>query len=262
MSTSGTPSHGLIGPEAELRRLEMQEEIFDPFTRMVFGIIGVAEGWRCLEVGVGAGSVTNMLSGIVGASGHVLGSDLDGRFFDQVTAPNVQLVAGDVRKLALEPQAFDLVHTRMTLIYFANDVADVLRQLTDSLRPSGWLVCEEADMSVPHRHRGDGAAWDKYVADSRAAMKAVGADFAMGDQLVDLFHDAGLIDVRAEAHYPYWTPGSTAAAHAHESLEFARPFLTQHQGYTDADIDHLGEAVSSDTVRTGYALVSAWGRKP
>jgi hypothetical protein len=43
--------------EMELNRLRLLERIFDPSTTRHLEIIGVADGWRCLEVGAGAGSM-------------------------------------------------------------------------------------------------------------------------------------------------------------------------------------------------------------
>lgn len=256
-------SHGLIGPEAELRRLQMQEEVLDPVTDMVFRRVGVQSGWRCLEVGVGAGSVTRMLSERVGAGGHVLGADLDGRFFEHCAAENVTLRAEDIRTMQLPSGSLDLIHTRMTLIYFADDVDAVLRKLVSALKPGGWLVCEEADLSFAHRYAGDPAeAWLRYLADSIAAMSMMGADFTMGDRLPQLFASAGLTRIDADARAAYWLPGTVAAAHVYESIEFARPFLIQNRGYTDADLDDLKALISTGVVRTGYTLVSAWGCKP
>jgi hypothetical protein len=41
----------------ELARLRLAETYIDPQTFRCFDTIGVGEGWRCLEVGAGAGSV-------------------------------------------------------------------------------------------------------------------------------------------------------------------------------------------------------------
>jgi hypothetical protein len=41
--------------EVELNRLRLLERIFDPTTTRHLEMLGVAEGWNCLEVGAGAG---------------------------------------------------------------------------------------------------------------------------------------------------------------------------------------------------------------
>lgn len=40
--------------EVELNRLRLLETIFDPGTTRHLETIGVAKGWKCLEVGAGA----------------------------------------------------------------------------------------------------------------------------------------------------------------------------------------------------------------
>ena len=42
--------------EVERARLALLEEVHDPYTVRQFDAIGVSEGWRCLDVGAGAGS--------------------------------------------------------------------------------------------------------------------------------------------------------------------------------------------------------------
>jgi hypothetical protein len=48
--------------EAELNRLKLLEGILDPPTTRHLEMIGVAEGWKCLEAGAGAGPVAQRLS--------------------------------------------------------------------------------------------------------------------------------------------------------------------------------------------------------
>jgi ubiquinone/menaquinone biosynthesis C-methylase UbiE len=67
--------HGAAGLENS--RLALLEECHDPLSRRHLDAIGVAEGWRCLDVGAGGGSVTKMLAERVGTTGSVLAIDLD-----------------------------------------------------------------------------------------------------------------------------------------------------------------------------------------
>jgi hypothetical protein len=43
--------------DEEFRRLRLQANIWDPATIRHLEAIGVSEGWRCLEVGAGTGSI-------------------------------------------------------------------------------------------------------------------------------------------------------------------------------------------------------------
>ena len=59
----------------ERERLAAIEAIADPFTIECLEKIGVGEGWRCLEIGAGGGSIAEWLCGRVGPSGRVAGSE-------------------------------------------------------------------------------------------------------------------------------------------------------------------------------------------
>src|SRR5687767_2363356 len=63
--------------EGERSRLALLEEIFDPGTVRHLEALGVDAGWRCLEVGAGAGSVARWLCERVGAGGRVVVTDLE-----------------------------------------------------------------------------------------------------------------------------------------------------------------------------------------
>lgn len=59
----------------EHERLALMEQIFDPYSVRNLDRIGVAEGWQCLEVGAGAGSVARAMADRAGA-GNVVATDL------------------------------------------------------------------------------------------------------------------------------------------------------------------------------------------
>lgn len=51
--------------------------------------LGVASGWRCLEVGAGGGSIVAYLCREVGPQGSVTAIDIDTRFVDEIDAANL-----------------------------------------------------------------------------------------------------------------------------------------------------------------------------
>src|SRR4029434_9306066 len=57
--------------DAELSRLRAIESIFDAASRRFLLATGVRAGWKCLEVGAGAGSIATWLANVVGGSGRV-----------------------------------------------------------------------------------------------------------------------------------------------------------------------------------------------
>ena len=65
-------------------RLAALEAVFDSGTIRYLDGIGVGDGWRCLEVGAGGGSIAAWLARRVGAGGCVLATDIDTRFAEEI----------------------------------------------------------------------------------------------------------------------------------------------------------------------------------
>ena len=66
---AGRPA-GDLGPVAEAELpADLMSKILDPWTRRYLAGLGVGQGWRCLELGGGNGSITEWLCAAVGPSG-------------------------------------------------------------------------------------------------------------------------------------------------------------------------------------------------
>jgi len=124
-------------------RLRSLEDWLDPGTIRHLRARGVGAGWRCLEVGAGAGSIAVWLCGQVGPAGEVLATDIDTRFLETLNEPNLRVQRHDVTADELPAGSFDLVYCRLVLAHLPQRQA-VLRKLLASLRPG------------PDGGRGDG----------------------------------------------------------------------------------------------------------
>jgi len=82
---------GAAEADEELARLKLLEAVCDPWTFRHLDGIGIRQGWRCLEVGAGAGSAVRWLSDRLGVAGRVVAADLDPRFRGDLRAPNVEV---------------------------------------------------------------------------------------------------------------------------------------------------------------------------
>ncbi len=72
-------SHYLLGhTDRELRRLDLQGELYREITLRAFQDAGIEPGMRVLDIGCGSGDVSITVGGIVGPSGSVLGIDRGG----------------------------------------------------------------------------------------------------------------------------------------------------------------------------------------
>ena len=132
--------------ERERARLRSFEEWSDPVTVRYLNTTGVGEGWHCLEVGAGAGSIARWLGDRVGESGSVLATDIDLRYLTHLPA-NVHVRHHDVLVDHLETGTYDLVHCRAVLVHLADPRAGLTR-MAEAVAPGGWLVVEESDVGL------------------------------------------------------------------------------------------------------------------
>jgi SAM-dependent methyltransferase len=127
----------------EDERLTLMSRMLDP--QMFFRLeqIGVTEGWNCLEVGAGNGSVSLWLAEKVGATGRVVASDIDTRFLDRLSRPNLEIRRIDVTSDPLG-DGYDLVCGRAFLHQIPQRI-DVVARLAAAVRPGGFVLFEEPD---------------------------------------------------------------------------------------------------------------------
>jgi SAM-dependent methyltransferase len=126
----------------ERERLRALEDLHDEATFGRLAALGVGAGWRCLEVGGGAGSVARWLADRVGDTGHVLATDLDPRFMETDARGNLEVRRHDLLADPLAEGTYDLVHARAVLEHLpARELA--LARLVAATRPGGWVVIED-----------------------------------------------------------------------------------------------------------------------
>jgi len=131
--------------DRELARLQMIEAALDPSTINALEQTGIQTGWRCLEIGPGAGSIMRWMGSRVGPQGKVVGVDKSIRYLEDFVEPQYELVEGDVSQLELT-QTFDLIHCRYVLIH-NRDTENILKTLKSLLAPGGFIVIEEPDFT-------------------------------------------------------------------------------------------------------------------
>jgi SAM-dependent methyltransferase len=128
----------------ELTRSQLIEQFSEPSTFRHLDGVGVTSGWRCLEVGAGAGSVVRWLSQRVGSAGSVVAADVDLRFLADLSAQNVEVRLSDIAEDPFEAAHYVLVHARSVLTHLRDPMA-ALRRMFAAIRPGGWLVVEDTD---------------------------------------------------------------------------------------------------------------------
>jgi SAM-dependent methyltransferase len=186
----------------EFVRLQGIEKEFDPTTQRRIASTGISEGWRCLEVGAGAGSIARWLSSVVGEKGKVVAVDLDTRFIENINLPNIEVIKEDIQNFDLENHTFDLIHARYVLIHIAKYRVALTRML-QLLKPNGWLVLEEPDFSAARAIAGKEIESVNRVNQSIGQMfENRGLDYAFGVKLPAILQEFDLqpLSVENDAH--------------------------------------------------------------
>ncbi|MGB8780526.1 MAG: methyltransferase domain-containing protein [Candidatus Bathyarchaeia archaeon] len=187
--------------EVELNRLRILERIFDPSTKRHLEMIGVSEGWKCLEVGAGTGSVAQWLSRRIGPGGRIVATEINTRFLRLLSAPNIEIRQHDITKEDLETGQFDLVYCR-TLLMQLPEPEKALKRMADAVRPGGWLMAEEWDygsMLSTDITNPSVAIFTKTWRDSVDFLrKRKVVDAYLGRRVRSLIEQLGLVDVTQE----------------------------------------------------------------
>ncbi len=212
--TSSTTAYALSNSNpAAPGRFSALSTLFDSATIRHLQACGLREGWNCLEVGGGGGSITAWIADRVGPTGRVSVTDIDPRFLTGFSSPTVEVRQHNIVTDPLSDSSFDLIHARLVLIHIA-EREQVLARLVAALKPGGWLVEEEFDSAslLPDSSLFPG---ESFLDTQKAAMRLLDdhqVDRRWGRRLFAHMRALGLEDVRAEAHLSMWHGGSSGTA--------------------------------------------------
>ena len=253
--------------DAELERLRLLEHALDPLSTRNLEATGIGQSWRCLEIGVGGGSILRWLADRVGDSGHVTGIDIRTAYVEDLAAdPRVTIVDGDASVVAF-PDGLDLVHERLT-VGFIPDESGVRSRAIAALRPGGWYVSETA--GAPRKREPVDAAYPGAVrfeelldkANHALADAGIANGFWGRTQPIVLTR-AGLVDVTCEGFEPVFSGGSDLARLWRITLGTVFTFLVQQGTVEEHEAAWcLTMFDDPDFFTTGMTQYATRGRKP
>ncbi|MGH3874645.1 MAG: class I SAM-dependent methyltransferase [Pseudonocardiaceae bacterium] len=238
-------------------------EMLDPMTIARLAQTGVADGWHCLEVGAGGGSVATWLAQRVAPSGRVLATDIKPSHIP--ARAGLAVIQHDIVRDPLPEAAFDLICARMILRNLPQRRA-VLDRLVHALRPSGWLQLDEFDISYgPALLMPDPRArqlFETFLAAKVRLFDTAGADGAWGQHAAQAMHDAGLVDIDPVPHLQLWRAGSAGARLLiHHTFHLRDRLLAE--GMTDQQLAEVRTLLTDPRFRaSSCAIYSVQARHP
>jgi ubiquinone/menaquinone biosynthesis C-methylase UbiE len=173
----------------EYQRPDLMSKILDPWTRGYIQALGVGQGWNCLELGSGNGSIAEWLCAAVGPSGCVTAVDINTVLLNLIPAQNLTVEQMDVRTDQLRADAYDLVTCRAMLHQVAEHAPAVLEKMAAAVKPGGWLLIQEPDFHLAPTTEPDvwAATWKGLIEWGRAN----GVDWLIGRKLPKMVCKAG-----------------------------------------------------------------------
>jgi len=245
-------------------QVDCLSHMLDGTTRGVLDDVGVREGWRCLELGAGNGSVARWLAGRVGDTGAVDAVDVDVTHLDP--GPGVTVHRHDVNDGLPVEGPFDLIHARLLLMHLARR-EEILRELAGALAPGGCLVVTDVSdripVAAPSAAPADGALFDRVldIGMNRVARPG-GMDLEWVREVGRHLRDAGLEDIHG-LEDAFTSRGGTPALRYYGSLITQVWEPLRAEGLTDAELRRFGDLMTDPGFSAwSYQFVSTWGRRP
>ena len=268
MNTGFAGHYPIEHSKGEIKRLHMQGAAMAPDAMAMLDRIGVGPGWTCLDIGCGPRGITDLLSKRVGASGRVLGLDMNERFLEHARthAPaNVEFRVDDAFGSNLPGGTFDLVHMRF-VASTTRDPERLLREAIRLARPGGVVALQEPDVSTLHCYPPH-PAWDRLKAAIFAVFANAGTDIYLARRLYALVRQAGLDDVAYRPFLVGVRSTDPMVDFLPATAESLRSTMFDIRAISDADLAasldecrrHLRRP---DTIFTTYTVAQVWGRKP
>jgi ubiquinone/menaquinone biosynthesis C-methylase UbiE len=264
-------NYPLAASPAEIKRLRVQAESLAGEAAIMLDRIGVTQGTRCLDLGCGAGGITDLLSARVGPTGRVIGMDVEDfslaaarNWADDLGLDNVDFQHGSLFENELELESFDLVHLRYVVTTIGRH-DEVIASALKLVKPGGVLAFQEADAEGINVYP-DAPTFGDLKKVLIAVFAEIGADPFAGRKLYSQLKAQGLdhVDVRV----------CTARARAHDDLadylpqtilsvrEVIHKLDLMTEEALNAAINLCREHLSNpDVISTSSTVFQAWGRK-
>ncbi|HXQ59146.1 MAG TPA: methyltransferase domain-containing protein [Acidimicrobiales bacterium] len=246
-------------------RFQALAAIFDRSTFRHLDDLGLAQGWRCWEVGAGGVSVVRFMADRVGGDGRVLATDIDVSWAQEAAGSIVEFRRHDVGRDAPPPELFDVVHARLVLVHVVHR-DNALRAMTQVLRPGGWLLVEDADpalqpLSVLDPRGPDDELANRLRTGFRTLLSQRGADLAYGRKLPTLLREAGFVDVAADAYFPVVLPACAELETATMAM-IGDDLVASGVATVDEIRRHVANVAEGRVDVAQPPMISAWGRRP
>ena len=192
-----TEEYVLGADDVELRRLELQNDLWRDAAHELWRRAGFESGQSVLDVGCGPGLATRELAQLVGPSGRILGIDNSVSYLDAARShtpcDNSALIEyrhGDVQNLDTFGESFDDAFVRWVLCFVA-EPEEVLSGVASALRTGGIVAIQDYYNWDARRLWPPCEAFEPFSEAVRMSAKITGGDLDIGSKLPTMLHRCG-----------------------------------------------------------------------
>ena len=183
-----------------IKKSALREIVNDTATKRILASLELPENCKCLELGVGIGSIASHLASLF-PRGEVHTFDLNpqniqqiGRRYQHLT--NLKTYVSDVHAPCYEDERYDLIHARFLLEHLSDWEDVVARLCKANLKPGGILFLEDAVYSQIFGYVG-GDAYEHVMVAYSNAVSGDGKEWNCALQIPRVLGRCGLIDIQA-----------------------------------------------------------------
>ncbi|MGC2426892.1 MAG: methyltransferase domain-containing protein [Nitrososphaeraceae archaeon] len=193
----------------ELTRLQTQAEEFSSSTEESMMKLGIKPDMKVVDIGCGTGSVSFMISPMVGELGRVVGVDSNQyaiNYCNEIAQGNgilnTKFMISDATNLDFESHIFDVSYSRF-LFQHLKAASEALREMVRITKPGGLVMVEDCDLFtwlVYPKNESVSKLWHWY----ESIQIERGTDPEIGRKLYAMFLDEGLepsVDVYSKSVY-------------------------------------------------------------
>lgn len=193
----------------EMTRLQTQAEEFSSSTEESMMKLGIKPDMKVVDIGCGTGSVSFMISPMVGELGRVVGVDSNQyaiNYCNEIARSqgilNAKFIISDATSLDFESHTFDISYSRF-LFQHVKDASQALSEMVRVTKPGGVVMVEDCDLFtwlLYPKNESVSKLWHWY----ESIQLERGTDPEIGRKLYAMFLDEGLepsVDVYSKSVY-------------------------------------------------------------
>jgi SAM-dependent methyltransferase len=263
-------TYAIKGGRSGRERLRVLSHVLQAGTHDFLDRLGIRPGMACLDVGCGGGDVTREFARRVGASGRVVGLDMDAAQLEIVRAEaaaqnihNIDYRAANVADPPRDLSSFDLVYTRFLLCHLAKPT-EALSWMVRSLKPGGVVAVEDCDFSG-HFCYPPSPEFERYVVLCGEVMRRRGGDPLIGLKLPRMLVEAGLMIGGVNVAHPSDVDGDVKLLNALTMENIVDAVLSDNLA-SRSEVDQLVAALNASVGDTRMfasvtRTIQVWGRR-